>query len=790
MSRISSLAANANLIQRMLRTQQHLFDLQYQVNTQKKSQDYAGISRVSERLINMENSTSLLNRYVENNERAQTRLNVAASAVEAMRTSIRNFQKELITFKQESTHTEAEVNAIQGAAFRALRDMEDMLNTDVDGRYIFGGGKSTTQPVNFGFSSIAAFQAAFDGAINAVPTTREAHLEEFAVGDDTNNRNVSFIDGSNFLQFRRDSDGDGTDTGSSTIRATSDVFSDLSVGSTIEITNTTSNNGTYTVTDISDDGTTITVETEMLTDETVLRVPTDENPAGTVDFLLENDSTVTSGAGTVTFDRANRTIVDTSGTLSANVSAGEFITISGTASNNGTVQVQSVAGNTITLVDRPTTISNADGSIALDNPDLGNLTFSRSNDTITAANAGAFTGLAAGDIITVSGTDENDGTYTIASNDGTTITIESSKLTDEGLSGSTFFNYLTDTDLEFTNADSTIEIRQSGTATAVADVFTNLQVGDQFTVTGTVSNDGTYTIASIAADGSSVTVDETLTDETFVDDGALAGVNNNFAYNSGTQMDFVDNGAGANTIQIQDSASNPITGVFSNLTVGEAFTVSGTDADHNGTYTITAISGDGSQVTVAEAFPGVGGNLTDTDGAELEVFGAGGTITANSYFNGDQTSSTHRVDKDREFEFDITAASPAFEKAIRAMKIILQGEYGTEGGLDQNTDRIQDALYLLASSLQTTVEGTPPYGEEADGSIVQVEQDIGFNQHLIETINKKHTQFIGFLEASTADVENADPLEAITKLLDEERALQASYQSFARIRQLSLTNFL
>ncbi len=56
--------------------------------------------------------------------------------------------------------------------------------------------------------------------------------------------------------------------------------------------------------------------------------------------------------------------------------------------------------------------------------------------------------------------------------------------------------------------------------------------------------------------------------------------------------------------------------------------------------------------------------------------------------------------------------------------------------------------------------------------------------------NEAHTRFIAFLESRIADTENVDPLEAITSLLDESRALEASYQVLARIRELSLANFL
>ena len=124
------------------------------------------------------------------------------------------------------------------------------------------------------------------------------------------------------------------------------------------------------------------------------------------------------------------------------------------------------------------------------------------------------------------------------------------------------------------------------------------------------------------------------------------------------------------------------------------------------------------------------------------------------------------------------------------MKIILQGEFGSDGGLDENPERIAQAQYLLESSLELTVSGTPPFGTELTSNIQQLQQNNGFNQALLNDQNDLHKDFIGFIDSAVADIENSDPLEAITRLLDDSRALEASYQTFSRIRQLSLVNFL
>ncbi|HIM42348.1 MAG TPA: hypothetical protein EYM35_05720, partial [Rhodospirillales bacterium] len=84
MTRISSLAANTSLLQQIFRTRSELFDLETQIGSGKGSQDYKGIGTDTQRLINLENTSSQLQQYIKNNEQMDLRLNIAATAVEGL----------------------------------------------------------------------------------------------------------------------------------------------------------------------------------------------------------------------------------------------------------------------------------------------------------------------------------------------------------------------------------------------------------------------------------------------------------------------------------------------------------------------------------------------------------------------------------------------------------------------------------------------------------------------------------------------------------------------------------
>ena len=325
-------------------------------------------------------------------------------------------------------------------------------------------------------------------------------------------------------------------------------------------------------------------------------------------------------------------------------------------------------------------------------------------------------------------------------------------------------------------------------------IFKGLGIGDQVTVAGSASNNSTFTITAISSDQSQITVSETVTTETDTNGTTISGVansgSNGYTYTAGTQLVMTNvGGASTDTIQVQDSGGTAVAGVFSNLAVGQTFTTSGlANAANNATFTISAISGDGSQITVTED---VIVTETDTNGANIQVFAADGTVAATPYFTGDQLSLTHRVSDRREFEFNLTAADPAFEKAIRGMFLIMQGKFGQEGGLDMNLARIGQAQALIEGSLERTVTNNAPFGTaEQTGSIEQIQRDVGFNKSLLDTTDKLHETFIGFIDGAIGEAEDVEQLDVVTRLLDSTRALEASFQAFARIRQLSLTNFI
>ncbi len=712
MTRISSLAANTSLLQQIFRTRSRLFDLETQIGSGKVSQVYSGIAVQTERLINQENTRNLLQQYIQNNQLMDLRLNIATTAVQGIRDVIRDFRNAVLDYETSASETKSQtaVKDIQDNAFRSLQSLQGLLNIEVDGRFLFSGTRVRTQPVDLGLTSLSNFQSTFDGARVQVSTTRDSNLENFTFNKD------SGTTAANWLTFERN------------------------VGPVAQV-DTVTVAGTVEIGDIF----TATVN-GVAFNFTAATTSANDVAAGLVSAINGGTEPVTAadlGGGVFT--------------LTADVAGAAFTSAVATTETDGS------AADDQTIVTASTTL-NVPGT-----------------SRVTATSS-EFDNVSVGTTITITGTGGvNDGTFEVIAKTGTTLDIRTEQLTDEAANPVTISfqdpaditrTITLNTTLAFTRANNTM-VRSAG------DAITAIPVGAKITITNGSTNNASFTVES--NDGTNLVVES----KRFTDQGTAAA--KYFQFTAATNLSFVDGGASPDTIvapagTFQDAPAGNA------LPVGLKLLIAGTGTANDGnTYTIASVSSDKSTVTlVTTDAVTAGAGLNGTVTAEK----AAGTISSTSYFKGDQTAMTHRIDSKQDFEYDLNAVDAGFEKAIRAMKIILQGVFQTEGGLDQNTDRIDKALFLLNSALDRAPGGTPPFGAELSSNIEQIEVDLGFDRVRIDTTNKLHADLISFLDGSVSNVENINLTETISILLDQQLALEASFQVFARIRQLSLNNFL
>ena len=176
MTRIADFPSSGALVNYLLNTQARLIDTQVQLSTQKKSTDYAGLAQSSQRLVTLENQRDQLDQFVTNNEIMDLRLKSTETVLGGIRDVFVDFREQLFEYESGTMTDEGRVDAVQEAAYRALQDLEVHLNTEVDGRFVFSGGRVTTEPVDFGLSTLASFQSTYDGEAVVYPQSREAHV--------------------------------------------------------------------------------------------------------------------------------------------------------------------------------------------------------------------------------------------------------------------------------------------------------------------------------------------------------------------------------------------------------------------------------------------------------------------------------------------------------------------------------------------------------------------------------------------------------------------------------------
>ncbi len=228
--------------------------------------------------------------------------------------------------------------------------------------------------------------------------------------------------------------------------------------------------------------------------------------------------------------------------------AGQYITIEGSAENDGTYRIAEVTDSTL-ILDEGEALA---GETLTRHAMSGSLTFADNGaaaDTITRG-SGSWTddGFAAGQMIRVEGSGDNDGLYLIAGVTASTLTLVASDSLHSGTASSASVATVSLT------APDTIT-RDSGSW--LDDGFL---VGQTITVGGTSANNGTYTIQTVTDTCITLQPDEALNDET-VDNGATVSA--------------------ADTI-IRDSGSWLADG----FQPGQTITVSDAGADNDGTYTI------------------------------------------------------------------------------------------------------------------------------------------------------------------------------------------------------------
>jgi len=140
---ISTFAQDNLMLQSILQLRNQANDLQAQVSTGLKSQDYSGLGASASQVANLQASVSQHQGYLDTITTVQQRISEQSTALTTIEGIAQKFSQLL-----PSGAFNASPSSIQTQAQALLQEVGDFLNTSDGSRYLFSGSLTNTAPFN------------------------------------------------------------------------------------------------------------------------------------------------------------------------------------------------------------------------------------------------------------------------------------------------------------------------------------------------------------------------------------------------------------------------------------------------------------------------------------------------------------------------------------------------------------------------------------------------------------------------------------------------------------------
>ena len=175
--RVATFANNTRMLNAALLTQARMADLQMQEASGVVSTDYSGLGAATRTVLDLEASLKASQAYGDATEEAASRVEVLSSTLSTITDMMSEFRSQL-TSMMSADSNDTSAAALSTAAEGYMDELASLLNTSYEGRYLFGGDRTTTAPVDLdGYVadadtvSTAYYQG--DGAVATVKISRD-----------------------------------------------------------------------------------------------------------------------------------------------------------------------------------------------------------------------------------------------------------------------------------------------------------------------------------------------------------------------------------------------------------------------------------------------------------------------------------------------------------------------------------------------------------------------------------------------------------------------------------------
>jgi flagellar hook-associated protein 3 FlgL len=145
MTRIATISQNMLMLANLAEAQARVAETQISISSGRVAERYSQIAPNSRRLVSLESSHMRATQYVESNKVADQRLQAMEVSVMEIMKVAQDLQTELVAALNVSGLGQGAVSARAGGK---LTQVANLLNTQVDGRYVYGGSLISTSPID------------------------------------------------------------------------------------------------------------------------------------------------------------------------------------------------------------------------------------------------------------------------------------------------------------------------------------------------------------------------------------------------------------------------------------------------------------------------------------------------------------------------------------------------------------------------------------------------------------------------------------------------------------------
>ena len=175
MTRVAPYAQQELILFHTLKQQESMFDRQMQLSTGLVSQDYAGISTQSNRLVSTETAIRRTDQFTDNINVVEQRLSLMDLAVDSLDVLAREFRS---TLNSAVDGPESHVADLRDLATNTLTLVAESLNSRDGTRYLFGGARVDRPPVSLAAGTYSPAKLIEEDATTVDQTFYDAYYED------------------------------------------------------------------------------------------------------------------------------------------------------------------------------------------------------------------------------------------------------------------------------------------------------------------------------------------------------------------------------------------------------------------------------------------------------------------------------------------------------------------------------------------------------------------------------------------------------------------------------------